>query len=259
VSIATQTSRKKRHKFPIAWLHNVLIWSAQTSHFRDTNRTSSLFVLFPGLWEKSVGASPLRWRAASCPPIPSKFMEGGSPLPNHPPQVIYARAEDGSHSEQSKKACEPAEARLQAGMLPGLRVGSDGETPMKGNYFPVLATSYTSQLQHSSHISFALTRGKGERCLKVSVHHMSESVSSPSASPSRSPERFCKSSTEKKLDLTHRAIWPRRGRVLGWNDPTFLLACAPKRVCGVVPAYTLSPKGCTVQMFAIQIPAISIP
>jgi hypothetical protein len=156
VNIATQTSRKKIHKLPSVGLHKLTIWASQTSHFCNTNRTSSLFGLFPGLWEKSVEASPLRWRAASSPPIPSKFMEGGSPLPNHPPQVIYAKAEG---------------ARLQAGILPGFRLGSGGETPTKGNYFPVLAIFYTNQLQHSSHISFALTRGKGERGLKLSVHH----------------------------------------------------------------------------------------
>jgi len=241
VNIATQTSRKKIHKVPTVGVHKLPIWAAQTSHFCDTNRTSSLFDLFAGLWEKSVEASPLRWRAASSPSIPSKFMEGGSPLPSHPPQVIYARAEDGSHSEQSKKACEPAEARLQAGMLPSLRVGSDGETPTKGNYFPVLAIFYTSQLQHSSHISFALTEGKGDGCLKGSVHHprhhrvhLSNSV---------------RHRANKNLSETHRAFWPRRGRVLGWN-----VACAPKKVFGVVPAHTRARKVSTMQMSAISIP-----
>lgn len=83
--IATQTSHKKRHKVLIAELHNVPIWGAQTSHFRDTNRTSSLFGLSLGLSEESLEASPLRCRAASSPPF-KVHGRGFPPSKPSPPQ-----------------------------------------------------------------------------------------------------------------------------------------------------------------------------
>src|SRR5579863_3010680 len=87
---------------------------------------------------------------------------------------------------------------------------------------------------------------KGDGCLKVSVHrprhhrvHLANSV--------RHREK-------KNLSVTRRAFWPRRGRVLGWNDPTLPVARAPKKFFGVVPAHTRARKVSTMQMSAILIP-----
>ena len=83
MNIATQTSHKKIHKLPIVMLYKLPTWDAQTSHFRDTNRTSSLFSLYFNLYPESLKTSPLRCRAATAPPS----FEGswkGFPLPNHP-------------------------------------------------------------------------------------------------------------------------------------------------------------------------------
>jgi hypothetical protein len=84
VNILAQTSRKKMHKVPIVGLHKLPICGTQISHLRDTNRTSSLFGLFPGLWEKSVEASPLRWRAASSPPSLKSSWKGVPPFQTIP-------------------------------------------------------------------------------------------------------------------------------------------------------------------------------
>lgn len=91
--IATQTSHKKRHKVLIAELHNVPIWGAQTSHFRDTNRTSSLFGLSLGLSEESLEASPLRCRAASSPPfkVHGRGFPPSKPSPETPPTTLLSR------------------------------------------------------------------------------------------------------------------------------------------------------------------------
>jgi hypothetical protein len=89
VNISAQTSRKKIHKVPIVRLHKLPLWGAQTSHSRDTNRTSSLFGLFLGLLEESVEASLLRCRAASSPTYPLKVHGRGFP-PSKPSPVTYA-------------------------------------------------------------------------------------------------------------------------------------------------------------------------
>jgi hypothetical protein len=76
----------------------------------------------------------------------------------------------------------------------------------------------------------AIVRVKGDGFAKQRNH------------PSRHPRVHLSVSAStlriKQFAMTDSAFWPQRGRVLGWNDPTFCLACAPKRVCGVVPAHT---------------------
>jgi hypothetical protein len=79
VNNAAQTSHQKTHKVPVVRVHKLPICHTQTSHFHDTNRTSSLFGLSFGLWEESGEASPLRCRAASSPAVPFKAYGRGFP------------------------------------------------------------------------------------------------------------------------------------------------------------------------------------
>lgn len=76
----------------------------------------------------------------------------------------------------------------------------------------------------------------------------------PSRHPWRHPSEFLSGSVFKKLDELSTTFWPRLGRVVGWNDPTFSVASAPKRIFGVVPAQTCPRKVSTMQMSAISIP-----
>jgi hypothetical protein len=64
--------------------------------------------------------------------------------------------------------------------------------------------------------------------------------------------KFCNLRKGKSLTSTNQTIWPRDGRVLGWNDPTFLLAGAPKKVSGVVPAHTRGSKASRMHTFNNQ-------
>jgi hypothetical protein len=79
MNITTQTSQAKIRKVPVVRLRKLHVCRAQTSHFHDTNRTSSLFGLSFGLWEESGDASPLRCRAASSPAVPFKAYGRGFP------------------------------------------------------------------------------------------------------------------------------------------------------------------------------------
>jgi len=76
----------------------------------------------------------------------------------------------------------------------------------------------------------AIVRVKGDVCFTHALH------------PPRHRRVHLRSSAStlriKQFAMTGSAFWPRRGRVVGWNDPTLCLACAPKRVCGVFPAHT---------------------
>jgi hypothetical protein len=65
---------------------------------------------------------------------------------------------------------------------------------------------------------------KGERCAKRAVHplrhhrvHLTDSVNH---------------SRMKMFSATHCRFWARRGRVVGWNDPTFSALARPKRFSG---------------------------
>jgi hypothetical protein len=79
VNNAAQTSHAKIHKVPIMELRKIPAPEAQTSHFHDANRTSSLFGLFSSVWEGSGQASPLRCRAASSLPTPFRTHGRGFP------------------------------------------------------------------------------------------------------------------------------------------------------------------------------------
>jgi len=79
MNITAKTSHQKIHKVPVVRRHKLPICRTQTSHFHDTNRTSSLFGLSFGLWEESGEASPLRCRAASSPAVPFKAYGRGFP------------------------------------------------------------------------------------------------------------------------------------------------------------------------------------
>jgi hypothetical protein len=83
MNIATQTSRNKIHKVPILRLLKVPSWKTESAHLYDRNRTSSLFDLVL-IFGKSL-LRRVRCASRSSSPISSPFMEGGSPLPNHPP------------------------------------------------------------------------------------------------------------------------------------------------------------------------------
>ena len=65
---------------------------------------------------------------------------------------------------------------------------------------------------------------------------MHERHRSPCPSPSRSPCCSSKCPGENSLDMTEQSIWPRRGTVLGWSDPTFGHDSVPKVMRGVAPA-----------------------
>jgi len=87
---------------------------------------------------------------------------------------------------------------------------------------------------------------KGERCAKQVVHpSVNRSVHQTSSAGRRRIKRF---------EATHCSFWAQRGRVLGWNDPTFSSLARPKKVFGVVPAHTRARKVSTMQLFAISIP-----
>lgn len=86
MNFATQTSPEKMHKSPIVGLHKLHVWNTQTSHCRDTNRTSSLFGLFFGLSGESLEASPLRCRAAThCRLSVESSWKGVPPFQTIPP------------------------------------------------------------------------------------------------------------------------------------------------------------------------------
>jgi hypothetical protein len=87
---------------------------------------------------------------------------------------------------------------------------------------------------------------KGEHCAKRPVHplrphrvHLTDLVNH---------------SKIKMFAASHCRSWARRGRVVGWNDPTFSSLARPKRFLGSFPAHTRVRKVSAMQMSAISIP-----
>ena len=87
---------------------------------------------------------------------------------------------------------------------------------------------------------------RGERCFTYAVHRVVHSCVHQSDSS--------KSRKEKKLSARRCAFWAAAWAGGGLERPTFLFARAPKKVCRVVPAHTLSPKVRIMHTFAIPIP-----
>ncbi len=81
-----------------------------------------------------------------------------------------------------------------------------------------------------------------------------KSLGHPSRCPRRHLSEFLSGSVFKKLDELSTAFWARAWARGGLERPHLFLACAPKKVFGVVPAHTGARKVSTMQVSAISIP-----
>lgn len=99
--------------------------------------------------------------------------------------------------------------------------------PIDSNFFPLSMSTAMRPVA-------AFLRVKGDGCLKLSVHPPRHLRIHPSGSITNLEI--------KDFGMLDLELWPRRGRVLGWNDPAFPCARAPNRVSGVVPAHTYALK-----------------
>ena len=89
------------------------------------------------------------------------------------------------------------------------------------------------------------SRLTGERLPKLAVHHVGHTrVHLTDSVSHRGTKQFA---------ATRYSFWARSGRG-GLERPRFFVACAPKKVFGVIPAHTCARKVSTMQMDAISIP-----
>jgi hypothetical protein len=103
------------------------------------------------------------------------------------------------------------------------------------------------QIVHPPRRFSALFSGKqGDGPFKSLVH--------PSRHPRGHLIQFLCGSVFRKLDERSNSILGAAWARVGLERPHFFVACAPKRVFGVVPAHARGRKVSTMQMSAISIP-----